>query len=48
MDERIVGLSTSHDSVYDNFMGTLKKNNVIDEVAFSLLRNPVTVRKYDY
>ena len=43
MDERIVGLSISHDSTYNNFMGTLKENGVIDEIAFSLFRNPITV-----
>lgn len=42
MDHRIVGLSESH-SEYPNFMGSLKKNKIIDEIAFSLFYNPLTV-----
>lgn len=44
MDSRIVGLTKSH-SKYPNFMETLKSNNLIDEIAFSLLYNPINVSK---
>ena len=42
MDNRIVGLSHTH-SEYPNFMGSLKKNGIIDEIAFSLFYNPLSV-----
>ena len=39
MTKRILGLSQSH-SDYSNFMGTLKENKFIDEIAFSVYHNP--------
>ena len=42
----IVGLSKSHDEKYPNFMGSLKKQGLINEIAFSLLNNPEDVRRF--
>lgn len=39
----IVGLSSTHDDKYPNFLGGLKKQGLISEIAFSLLNNPVDV-----
>lgn len=43
MSSRIVGLSNSVDGDYTNFMNGLKNNGLISEIAFSFLKNPVTV-----
>lgn len=41
----IVGLSHSHDDKYPNFLGSLKKQGLIGEIAFSVLNNPIDVSK---
>lgn len=47
MSNRILGLSHTH-SHYSNFLGSLKKNKIIDEIAFSLFYNPLTVNKENF
>jgi hypothetical protein len=44
MNHRILGLSHTH-SNYQNFLGQLKENKLIDEIAFSLFRNPINVNQ---
>lgn len=44
MQTPILGLSKSLDPDYPNFMESLKEQGLVDEIAFSLLNNPIDVR----